>query len=91
MHRSNVTGLVDRLEQRGLVKRREVDGDRRAYRVVLTREGIELMRKVLPRYHEGAARIWENLSNERAAALITDLKLAAENAQRAAAGLPKET
>ena len=29
MHRSNVTGLVDRLETRGLVKRTENDADRR--------------------------------------------------------------
>src|SRR5919197_4265703 len=36
MHRSNVTGLVDRLEARGLVRRRDNTNDRRAYRVVLT-------------------------------------------------------
>ena len=30
MHRSNLTGLVDRLEKRGLVARREVAADRRA-------------------------------------------------------------
>jgi len=29
MHRSNLTGLVDRLEKRGLVARREVAADRR--------------------------------------------------------------
>src|SRR5215471_17673480 len=33
MHRSNVTGLIDRLEQRGLVRRKDADGDRRAYRI----------------------------------------------------------
>src|SRR5258707_14719648 len=38
-HRSNVTGLVDRLEKRGLVQRKEVHSDRRAYRVVLTAAG----------------------------------------------------
>src|SRR4051812_10321241 len=35
-HRSNVTGLVDRLEARGLVRRKASADDRRAYRVVLT-------------------------------------------------------
>src|SRR5574341_2213080 len=35
VHRSNVTGLVDRLEARGLVARQEVEQDRRAYSVVL--------------------------------------------------------
>ena len=32
-HRSNVTGLIDRLEKRHLVRRRDVSGERRAYRV----------------------------------------------------------
>src|SRR5208283_3859752 len=35
MHRSNVTGVVDRLEERRLVKREDAADDRRAYRVVL--------------------------------------------------------
>src|SRR5690349_19868619 len=34
MHRSNVTGLVDRLERRSLVQRNDLATDRRAYRVV---------------------------------------------------------
>ena len=34
MHRSNVTGLVDRLEARGLVQRRDSAKDRRAYREI---------------------------------------------------------
>src|SRR6266403_548895 len=31
MHRSNVTGLLDRLEARGLLRREERAGDRRAF------------------------------------------------------------
>src|SRR5580704_3179201 len=42
MHRSNVTGLVDRLEARGLLRRRESPGDRRAFNVVLTPAGQKL-------------------------------------------------
>ena len=49
MHRSNLTGLVDRLEKRGLVARREVAADRRAYSVVLTAAGARLLRDILPR------------------------------------------
>src|SRR5512136_2414829 len=54
MHRSNVTGLLDRLERRGLVARREVAADRRAYSVVLTPAGVRLLRNILPRYHQEA-------------------------------------
>ena len=39
MHRSNVTGLIDRLEARRLVQRRDTTADRRAYRVVLSPPG----------------------------------------------------
>jgi DNA-binding MarR family transcriptional regulator len=41
-HASNVTGLVDRLESRGLVRRRPSEGDRRVKVLVLTSEGARL-------------------------------------------------
>lgn len=53
-HRSNVTGLVDRLEKRGLVARKAVAGDRRAYSVQLTRAGGQLVAKILPEYYARA-------------------------------------
>jgi DNA-binding MarR family transcriptional regulator len=39
---SNVTGIVDRLEERGLVERRVSPGDRRVKRLVLTDAGLAL-------------------------------------------------
>ncbi len=89
MHRSNVTGLVDRLEKRGLVERREVTGDRRAYRVVLTATGTKVMRDVLPRYYEGADRVLRHLSAPRAAQLTKDLAQVAESAERIATEVKK--
>jgi DNA-binding MarR family transcriptional regulator len=89
MHRSNLTGLVDRLEKRGLVARREVAADRRAYSVVLTTAGIRLLRDILPRYYEEAARVWDRLPARRAAELIADLEQVAENAQQIVAKLPR--
>ena len=88
MHRSNLTGLVDRLEQRGLVTRREVAADRRAYSVVLTSAGSKLLGAILPQYYEDAARVWDHLPARRAAALISDLQKAAQNAQEIALDLP---
>jgi DNA-binding MarR family transcriptional regulator len=41
---SNVTGIVDRLEEHGLVRREAAEGDRRVKLIVLTDEG-EWMRK----------------------------------------------
>jgi DNA-binding MarR family transcriptional regulator len=89
MHRSNLTGLVDRLEKRGLVARREVAADRRAYSVVLTAVGTRLLREILPRYYEEAARVWDRLPARRAAELIADLQQVARNTQHVAAKLPR--
>ena len=85
MHRSNVTGLLDRLERRGLVVRREVAADRRAYNVVLTATGARLLRDILPSYYKDAARVWDRLPARRAAELISDLQQVARNAQQIAA------
>lgn len=49
-HRSNVTGLVDRLEKRRLLARHDVPNDRRAYLVTLTSAGRRLVEQILPEY-----------------------------------------
>jgi MarR family transcriptional regulator, organic hydroperoxide resistance regulator len=46
---SNVTGLVDRLESRGLVRRRPADGDRRVKVLDLTPAGARLRRLLVER------------------------------------------
>jgi DNA-binding MarR family transcriptional regulator len=48
-HASNVTGLVDRLESRGLVSRRRSPGDRRMRVLVLTPEGAALRAALVDR------------------------------------------
>lgn len=58
-HRSNVTGLVDRLEKRGLLVRKAVPGDRRAYSVQLTKAGAQLVEEILPEYYARAEAAFE--------------------------------
>lgn len=48
----NVTGLVDRLEQQGLVERAARLGDRRVHVIRATRRGSELIEKLWPGYLE---------------------------------------
>jgi DNA-binding MarR family transcriptional regulator len=43
---SNLTGIVDRLESRGIVERRAVTGDRRARELVLTEVGRDLQERL---------------------------------------------
>ena len=48
---SNVTGIVDRLEERGLVERRVAAHDRRIKQLVLTDRGAEVRTQVFERLH----------------------------------------
>ncbi len=51
---SNLTGIVDKLEARGLVERRGATADRRIKMVSLTREGVALRRRLIARLNEPA-------------------------------------
>ena len=81
-HRSNVTGLVDRLEKRGLVQRKEVTSDRRAYRVVLTDAGSRLLNEILPHYYRQAERVWDGVSDSRIIEALAALDHVAANANQ---------
>jgi DNA-binding MarR family transcriptional regulator len=84
MHRSNVTGLVDRLEKRGLVARKDAAGDRRAYSVGLTAAGATLLREILPLYYRGASATWSHVSARRASELTGYLRQVAQNVRQIA-------
>ena len=84
MHRSNVTGLVDRLEERGLVTRKESTTDRRAWLVVLTPAARKLLAEISPHYYAAAEQVWGKLSAARAEKLLTELAVISDNATRAA-------
>jgi DNA-binding MarR family transcriptional regulator len=49
---SNVTGIIDRLEDRGLVERRPGANDRRVKMLVVTPKGQELRREIKARMEE---------------------------------------
>jgi DNA-binding MarR family transcriptional regulator len=74
MHRSNITGLVDRLEKRGLLQRKDNPNDRRAYKVLLTSAGRKLIEKILPDYYAAAETIWGNFPVARTKQLVGDLE-----------------
>ena len=81
MHRSNVTGLVDRLEERGLVRRCAQANDRRAYRVTLTAAGQKLVRAIHPHYFAAAEEVWGKISAGQAKELAAILAEIAKNAK----------
>jgi DNA-binding MarR family transcriptional regulator len=49
---SNVTGIVDRLEERGLVRRDAAPGDRRIKMLVVTDDGAIVRRRIVKRLSE---------------------------------------
>jgi DNA-binding MarR family transcriptional regulator len=54
---SNVTGLADRLEGRGLVRRESAEGDRRVKALTITPDGTKLRERVLEIMTEPPAAI----------------------------------
>src|SRR5437762_13937768 len=70
---SNVTGLVDRLESRGLVRRRPSEADRRVKVLVLTPTGVRLRALLVDRMTAPPAAL-ERLSLREERALVRILR-----------------
>lgn len=60
----NITMVVNNLEERGLVRRKRRESDRRFVSVELTDEGSELIQEVLPDHVGTIREIFEELSDE---------------------------
>jgi len=72
--RSNVTGLVDRMEKAGWVRRTDDPADRRVYRVMLTSAGRRLWEKIAPAYEAVVLQVVEGLTERQANATLSGLK-----------------
>lgn len=62
---SNLTGIVDRLEEKKLVLRRRDSHDRRVVHVVLTEKGLKLYRTTIPLFEKSLAEIFSLLEKPR--------------------------
>jgi DNA-binding MarR family transcriptional regulator len=63
VNRSNVTGLIDRMEQAGWVQRRADASDRRVKMVALTEEGRKLVGRAEKIYFERLETLWREISD----------------------------
>jgi DNA-binding MarR family transcriptional regulator len=79
---SNVTGIVDRLEERGLVRREAAEGDRRVKLLVLTKDGERMRIEITKRMAEPPAPI-ASLSEKDQKALRDILKRAVDSLSEA--------
>ena len=57
----NLTGIVDRLEREGLVRRTPHPDDRRAVRLLLTRRGARAVAATVPAHHREITRLMATL------------------------------
>ena len=82
----NVTGIADRLEAVGMVRRARSRGDRRSQTVTLTRSGREACRR-LARDHEGwIAELFAGLQRDEMATLMDTLAQAKQSVRAAGSG-----
>ena len=71
--RSNVTGLVDRMEKAGWVRRADDPADRRIYRVKLTPVGRALWEKISPAYEAVVMQVVAGLNAGQAETTLATL------------------
>ncbi|CAI09180.1 MarR family winged helix-turn-helix transcriptional regulator [Aromatoleum aromaticum] len=74
LDRSTVVSVIDNLERRRLVERRPAENDRRSNALVLTPDGIALLKKLKRRVGEHEKRLVEHLSEEERVTLVTLLQ-----------------
>ena len=85
LSRSNLTRLVDRLEEAGLVARERSAEDRRGAYAVLTDAGREMRRRMWPVYQAGIRELFEShLSDAEAQTLSAVLRRVLTAAREAA-------
>ena len=75
---STVTGILDRLERRGLVERQLDVYDRRSFLVALTTDGATAQRRVLDGYASVAARIRDGAGEQQGTKALRSILRAIE-------------
>lgn len=64
LDRSTVVTVIDKLEKRGLVERRQAEGDRRSNAIHLTADGTALLARIKPLVRQHEARLTEQLTDD---------------------------
>jgi MarR family transcriptional regulator, 2-MHQ and catechol-resistance regulon repressor len=76
---SNLTGIVDRLEEKKLVLRKRDETDRRVVHVTLTEKGTKLYKNTIPLFEKTISEIFSSLdlpSQKKLSALLRNLNRA---------------
>ena len=73
LSRSNLTRLCDRMEKKGLIKRRQCSDDGRGLYAVLTPQGAELQKRMWPVYASAIAKHFGNKLSVADAQRLTEM------------------
>lgn len=92
--RPALTGVIDGLEKRGLLRRTQVDGDRRGVSLVLTDEGRDALRDAEQPMVDRMGAVLDHLAPPARAEMLRGLSTLAEAmdawlAERKASGTPR--
>ena len=88
---ASATGIVDRMEKRGLVERRHGTGDRRQVLVHATDAGARVFRDIGAHRRAALSAVLAELSAEELAALLTGMRAIGAAKQRVLARDPEAT
>lgn len=83
---ASATGIVDRMEQRGLVERQRDDEDRRVVRVAITDEGRRLIEGLAAQRRDHLARLLDELTDDELAAFLVGARAMHRARERLHAG-----
>ncbi len=72
--RASVTSVLDKLETKGLVERKIVEGNRRIYHVDLTKSGKALVDEVEPLYRQDVHEVMADLGRKTCESMIRNLE-----------------
>ncbi|MBI0579160.1 MarR family transcriptional regulator [Neobacillus cucumis] len=66
----SMTYVIDKLEQKGLLKRNDCPNDRRVIHVTLTDKGNQFMEEIMPKHHELIEDMFHSLNSDEAETLV---------------------
>jgi MarR family transcriptional regulator, 2-MHQ and catechol-resistance regulon repressor len=70
----SMTYVIDKLEQKGIIKRNDCKEDRRVIHITLTAEGLDLMEKIMPDYQDMVDSFFGGLTGDESQLLVSFIK-----------------
>ncbi|MFJ5758918.1 MarR family winged helix-turn-helix transcriptional regulator [Neobacillus sp. NPDC093182] len=69
----SMTYVIDKLEQKGIIKRNDCREDRRVIHITLTTEGMEMMENIMPKYQEIVDSFFGDLKDDERELMVSYL------------------